>query len=198
MVCCVRLPDFPVIVTVTVPVAALRVVVRVNVLEPTAGFGLKDAAVPLCKPEAESVTFPAKPLFGVMVMVVVPLLPRPILRLAGVADKLKLGVPLTAKESVVELLRLPLTPSMVIVKVPTAALLLTVKVNKLVLPVLEGLNDAVTPPGRPEADKLTVPLNPLSGVTVMELPTWAPCETPNPEGAAERVNVAAGFTASVT
>ncbi|HKF26338.1 MAG TPA: hypothetical protein VKB24_10185, partial [Candidatus Acidoferrum sp.] len=149
--------------TVTVPVAALRVVDRVNVLEPTAGFGLKDAAVPLCKPEAESVTFPAKPLFGVMVMVVVPLLPRPILRLAGVADKLKLGAPLTAKESVVELLRLPLTPLMVIVKVPTAALLLAVKVNKLVLPVLEGLNDAVTPPGRPEADKLTVPLNPLSG-----------------------------------
>jgi hypothetical protein len=156
---------------VTVPVAALRVVDKVNVLEPTAGFGLKDAAVPLCMPEAESVTFPAKPLLGTMVMMTVPLLLRPILRLAGVADKLKFGAPLTAKESVVELLTLPLTPWIVTVKVPMAALVLAVKVKVLLLAVLAGLNDAVTPAGRPEAERLTVPLNPLSGVTVMVLLT---------------------------
>jgi len=183
---------------VTVPVAALRVVDRVNVLEPLAGFGLKDAAVPLRMPEAESVTFPAKPLLGVMVMMTEPWLLRPILRLAGVADKLKFGAPLTVRESVVELLTLPLTPWIVTVKVPMAALVLAVKVKALVLLVLAGLNDALTPPGSPEAERLTAPLNPLSGVTVMVLPTCAPCVTPNPAGAAERVNVAAGFTTSVT
>jgi hypothetical protein len=122
-------------------------------------------------PEAESVTLPAKPLLGVMVMRAVPLLLRPILRLAGVADKLKFGAPLTTKESVVELLTLPLTPLTVTVKVPMAALVLAVKVKVLVLVVLAGLNDAVTPPGRSEAERLTAPLNPLSGVTVMVLPT---------------------------
>ena len=104
-------------------------------------------------------------------MMTVPLLLRPILRLAGVADRLKFGAPLTAKESVVELLRLPLTPRMVTVKVPMAALVLAVKVKLLVLVVLAGLNDAVTPLGRPEAERLTAPLNPLSGVTVMVVPT---------------------------
>ena len=193
-----RFPDFPVIVIVTVPVAALRVVDKVNVLEPVAGFGLKDAVVPLCMPEAESVTFPAKPLLGVMVMMTEPWLLRPILRLAGAADKLKFGAPLTVRESVVELLTLPLTPLMVTVKVPMAALVLAVKVKVLVLEVLAGLNDAVTPPGRPEAERLTAPLNPLSGVTVMVLLTCAPCVTPSPAGAAERVKVAAGFTTSVT
>ena len=166
-----RFPEFPVIVIVTVPAVALRVVDNVKVLEPVAGFGLKDAAVPLRMPEAESVTFPAKPLLGRMVMMTVPLLLRPILRLAGAADRLKFGAPLTAKESVVELLRLPLTPRMVTVKVPMAALVLAVKVKPLVLVVLAGLNDAVTPLGRPEAERLTAPPNPLSGVTVMVVPT---------------------------
>ena len=106
-----------------------------------------------------------------MVMRARPLLLRPILRLAGVADKLKFGARLTAKETVVELLTLPLTPLMVTVKVPMAALVLAVKVKVLVLVVVVGLNDAVTPPGRPEAERMTAPLNPLSGVTVMVLPT---------------------------
>jgi len=108
---------------------------------------------------------------GCRVMATVPLLPRPILRLAGVADKLKFGAPTTVRESVVEVLTLPLTPLMVTVKVPMAALVLAVKVKVLVLVVLAGLNDAVTPPGTPEAERPTAPLNPLSGVTVMVLPT---------------------------
>lgn len=166
-----RFPDFPVIVIVTVPVVALRVVDKVKVLEPVAGLGLKDAVVPLRTPEEERVTLPAKPLLGVMVMMAVPLLLRPILRLAGEADKLKLGAPLTDKESVVELLTLPLTPLMVTVNVPMAAVVLAVKVKVLVLVALAGLNDALTPPGRPEAERLTAPLNPLSGVTLMVLPT---------------------------
>jgi len=180
---------------VTVPVAALRVVDKVNVLEPVAGFGLKDAVVPLCMPEAESVTFPAKPLLGVMVMTTAPLLARPILRLAGVADKLKFGAPTTVRESVVELLTLPLTPWMVTAKVPMAALVLAVKVKVLVLEVLAGLNDAVTPPGRPEAERLTAPLKPFCGVMVIAVPPLLPCTTFTVPGAAESAKSCAGAVA---
>jgi len=44
----------------------------------------------------------------------------------------------------------------------------------LVLVVLAGLNDAVTPDGRPEADKLTLPLKPFVGLTVIVSVALAP------------------------
>jgi hypothetical protein len=40
------------------------------------------------------------------------------------------------------------------------AVVLAVSVNVLVLVVLVGLKDAVTPLGKPEADKLTLPVKP--------------------------------------
>ena len=171
----VRVPDLPVMVMVTVPVVALRLADKVKVLEPVVGFGLKEAVVPLRMPEADKVTPELNPFVGAMVMVVAPLLFRAMLRLVGDADKLKLGAGVTVSEIVVDLLRLPLTPLMVIVKVPTAAALLAVSVNVLVVVVTTGLNDAVTPFGRPEADRLTAPLNPFEGVTAMLLVPWLPC-----------------------
>ncbi len=57
--------------------------------------------------------------------------------------------------------KLPDTPVTVTVTVPVAAVLLAVNVKVLVLVVLVGLNDAVTPLGRPEADKLMLPLKPF-------------------------------------
>jgi hypothetical protein len=71
--------------------------------------------------------------------------------------------------------------------VPVAAVLLAVSVNVLVLAVLLGLNDAVTPLGRPEADKLTLPVKPFCGVTMMVLAPLAPCTTDKLFGDAERV-----------
>lgn len=51
---------------------------------------------------------------------------------------------------------------------PVAAVLFAVNVNKLEPVVVGfGLNDAVTPLGRPEADRVTPPVNPFEGVTVM-------------------------------
>lgn len=74
----------------------------------------------------------------------------------------------------VKLLDVPLTER---VTVPIAAAPLTVSVNTLVLAVLGGLNDAVTPLGRPDADKLTFPVKPFSGVTVIVVVPLAPCVT---------------------
>ena len=57
--------------------------------------------------------------------------------------------------------KLPDAPVTVTIAVPVAAVLLAVNVNLLVLAVLLGLNDAVTPLGRPDADKPTLPLKPF-------------------------------------
>ena len=65
------------------------------------------------------------------------------------------------RESVVEFVRLPEVPVMVTVAVPNAAVLVAVRVSVLVVVVLLGLNNAVTPAGRPEAARLTLPLKPF-------------------------------------
>jgi hypothetical protein len=57
--------------------------------------------------------------------------------------------------------KLPELPVIVTVTVPVAAVLLAVNVSELVLVVLAGLKDAVTPLGNPVADRLTLPLKPL-------------------------------------
>jgi len=65
------------------------------------------------------------------------------------------------RETVVLLERLPEVPVMVTVTVPVVAVLLAESVSVLVLVALLGLNDAVTPFGIPEADKVTLLLKPF-------------------------------------
>ena len=78
-------------------------------------------------------------------------------------------------------------PVMVTVDVPVVAAALAVSINVLVLVVLLGLKEAVTPLGRPEADKLTLPLKPFCGVTVIVLVPLLPCTRVTPFGKAESV-----------
>jgi hypothetical protein len=63
------------------------------------------------------------------------------------------------------------------VAVPIAAVELAVKVATLVVAVEAGLNEAVTPAGRPETVSAALPVKPLLGVTVMVLVAMAPCTT---------------------
>ena len=148
-----------------VPILVLLLVANVSVLELLVGLGLNDALMPLRRPEAESVTLELKPFDGTTLTVAVPVAPRLMLRLVDEAASVKFGAPATVRETVVELVRLPLTPLIVAVNVPVAAEALAVNVAILVLVVLLGLKDAVTPAGNPEADKLTLPLKPFCGVT---------------------------------
>src|SRR5271156_4174889 len=84
-------PETPVMVTVLVPVVAVLLAVNVNVLlVPVAGFGLNDEVTPLPRPVADKVTLPAKPLDGVIVIVVVPCDDRSMVKLVGDADRVKL------------------------------------------------------------------------------------------------------------
>jgi hypothetical protein len=78
------------------------------------------------------------------------------------------------RESVVACDNPPDAPETVTVTVPVAAVLPAVSVNVLVFAVLAGLNDAVTPLGRPDAGKLTLLLNPFCAVTVMLLVPLVP------------------------
>ena len=78
-------------------------------------------------------------------------------------------------EIVAVFVKLPEVPVIVTGNVPTPAVLAAVRVRELVVAVVLGLNEAVTPAGRPEADKLTLPLKPNCGVTVMVFVLLVPC-----------------------
>jgi hypothetical protein len=181
----VKVPEVPVMVTVTVTGAAVVLAVSVNVLVPVVLVGLKEAVTPLGRPEAEKLTLLLKPFCGVTVIVLVPLVPWVSAKLLGDAESIKAGF--TVRETVVAFDKLPAVPVMVTVTVPVVAVLLAVSVNVLVPVVPLGLNDAVTPLGKPEADKLTLPLKPFCGVTVMLLVPLAPCIIVKLLGEAESV-----------
>ena len=84
----------------------------------------------------------------------------------GEGESVKLGL-VTVNATVVLAVRLPDVPLMVTVDVPTVAELLAVSVNTL--DPVAGLvpKEAVTPLGRPDAARVTLPLNPFAPVTVM-------------------------------
>jgi len=78
------------------------------------------------------------------------------------------GADLTVAARVVVAVNPPEVPVMVAVEVPAVAELLAVSVSTLVPVVGFGANDAVTPPGSPDAARLTLPLKPFIGMTVIE------------------------------
>jgi hypothetical protein len=83
--------------------------------------------------------------------------------------------------------KLPEVPVMVTGNVPMAAVLLAVSVNVLAVLAGFGLNDAVTPLGKPDADKVTLPPNPFWALTVIVLVPLAPCERVKLLGDADRM-----------
>jgi hypothetical protein len=101
---------------------------------------------------------------------------------------------------VVEFDKLPEVPVMVTVAVPVVAVLLAVSVSVLVLVVLLGLSVAVTPLGWPEGDRLTLPVKPFCGVTVIVLVPLVPWVIVKLDGDAERLKFgwAAEFTVRLT
>ena len=71
----IKLPDAPVMITVTVPVVAVLLAVTVNVLVLVAGFGLNEAVTPVGRADVERLTLPLKPFCGATVTVPVLLVP---------------------------------------------------------------------------------------------------------------------------
>ena len=93
--------------------------------------------------------------------------------------------------------RVPDFPMTVTTPVPRDAPLLAVNVRLLAVLVGFDENAAVIPFGRPVADRVTLPVNPPDGATVMVLVAFAPCLTDSVAGEAARVKLGA-FTTNVT
>jgi hypothetical protein len=160
---------------------------RVSVLVFLVLLGLKDAVTPAGRLDAVKPTLPVKPFCGMTAMVEVALAPRARLNEFGEADRAKFGGGVTVRETVVACDRPPDVPVIVTVAVPRTAVPLTVSVSVLLLVVLVGLKAAVTPLGRPEAEKLTPLANPLSGLTMIVLVPFVPRATLRLLGEADRV-----------
>ena len=96
------------------------------------------------------------------------------LTLLGDDERTKFPAIVTVREIVVELVSLPEVPVSVSVAVPVLAVLLALSVNTLDVVAGFGLNDAVTPFGRPETAKLTFPLKPFNWLTLIVLVAGAP------------------------
>jgi hypothetical protein len=176
-------PEVPVIVTVAVPTVAMEeaVSVRVEFALPLAGgvTGLVEnvAVTPLGRPLALNVVAELNPPVLVTVIVLVPLVPCVTVTEVGAAETLKFGevVEFTVNASVVVAVRLPEVPVIVTVAVPVVAVLLAVSVIRLVPVVGFVPNVAVTPLGRPDAARFTLPENPFTSWTVMVLVPLPPC-----------------------
>jgi hypothetical protein len=171
-----RAPEVPVTVTLTVAAVTELAAVSVSVLALIVLTGLKAAVTPLGRPVAARITLPLNPFSGLTVRVLVPLVPGVRLRLTADAERVKLGTAIV-RPIVAVLLSVPETPVTVTVAVPPTAELAAVSVKVLEPLVLAGLKDAVTPFGRPVADRLTLALNPFAGVTVIVLVVLLPAET---------------------
>ena len=194
----VRVPDVPVIVTVDVPSVAVALAARVKVLVLVAGLELKLAVTPLGNPEADKMTLPLKPFDGLIVIALVSLVPCTSVKLLGLAESAKVGDGLTVNAIEVVSLRLPDVPVTVTVAAPVVAVALAVRVNNVEELLGFGLNAAVTPAGKPEAEKLTVPLKPFAGVIEMVLLAVVPCTMVALVGLAESAKVGAGATVRVS
>lgn len=99
------------------------------------------------------------------------------------------GLRLTVRLSVVVLVNVPEMPPTVTVTVPVAAVALAVKVSVLVVVAGLGLNSAVTPLGKPQTERVTLPLKPSAGVMVMVLVPLLPSAMVTLVGLAESVKL---------
>jgi hypothetical protein len=91
-----RLPEVPVMVTVSVPEVAESLTVSVNTLVPVVGFEPNFAVTPLGRPVAASVTLPVNPFAGAIVMVLAALPPGATLKVLVELESVKLGETLVA------------------------------------------------------------------------------------------------------
>jgi hypothetical protein len=174
----VSVPLTAVTVTVAAPRVAVLEAVKVRVLVPVVEAGLKAAVTPAGNPLVLSAAEPVNPPEGVTVRTLEPVPTCATETLAGLADKVKLGVwtAVTVKLMLAVCVSVPLTPVTVTVAAPRVAVLEAVKVRVLALVVEAGLKLAVTPAGKPLAVSATAPANPLSRVIVTALvavPPWA-------------------------
>ena len=162
-VCAERAPDVPVMVRVAGPTTAEAAA------ESFSEVPVNAAVTPVGNPLMVSTGVPVKPLSAVTVIVLVPDEPCVTLKLAGAAPRVKLDPAFTVKLNVAVAKDVPEVPVTVTVLVPGVAPDAALKVATLVVAVVAGLNETVTPVGRVEVVSVTLPVKPFLGVTVIVL-----------------------------
>ena len=135
---------------------------------------VNEAVTPEGKPPTVKVGVPVKPFRGVTVTVLEADAPCVTIKLAGAVANVKLGAAFTARLSVAELDVVPEVPIAVTEVAPTAAADVALNVATLVVEVAAGLKETVTPLGRAEVVRVTLPAKPFLGVTVTVLVALAP------------------------
>jgi len=166
-----KVPETPLTMRVYVPFTAVLPAVIVMMLLAVAVAALKAAVTPVGSVPVVSATLPLKPFTAPTAIVVVELPGRTTVTTALDGVKVKLGAS-TENVSVAVLLTLPERPVIVSGYVPATAVVPTVNVSVLEAAAVEertveaGLKTAVTPAGRPVTASPTVPVKPLTGVTV--------------------------------
>jgi len=195
-----RLPLAPVTVIVAAPSVAVLDTDRVRtLLLPVAGLELKLGVTPAGNPLALNVTPPVKPPVRVIVIVLVPLAPRLIVKLAGLAESVKSGVctSLTVRLNGIFRVRPPPVPVMVSATAPSVAVLDAVTVISVLPPGAGfGLKLMVTPPGAAPELNVTLSAKPPVRVMVIVLVPLAPRATFRLVGEADsaKSGVAGWFT----
>jgi hypothetical protein len=174
----VSVPEVPVMVIVEVPAAAVLLAASVSTLEVVEDVGLNAAVTPVGKPVAAKDTLPVNGLTSVTVIVSVPL--EPATTDSAVVDGFSVKVPVpetTLNVMGAVAVLLPEVPVTVTVNAPVVAVVLAVSLRTAEVVVDAGLNEAVTPLGRPDAVNDTVPVNPPRSVTVIVSVPLAPWVT---------------------
>jgi hypothetical protein len=165
----------------------------VRTLEVVEDAGLKVGVTPLGWPDAANVTLPVSGLTSVTVIVSVPLEPAATESVVDEGFKVKLPVEVTFSVKEVVALLLPEFPVTVTVNAPVVAVLLAVSVRTVDVAEDVGLNEEVTPLGRPDTLNDTVPVNPGRSVTVMVSVALVPWATERVVGDDARVKPVAGM-----
>jgi hypothetical protein len=199
----VRLPPVPFTVIVAAPSVAALDTERVRtLLFPVAGLGLKLEVTPLGKTPALNVTPLVKPPVRAILIALVPLAPRFIVKLAGLAERVKSGVAtsLTVRLIIRFFDMPPPLPVTVTAAAPSVAALDAERVRTLLFPVAGlGLKLAVTPPGKTPVLNVTPLVKPPVLVMAIVLVPLAPRLMVRLVGEAASVKSGVGgwFTVSV-
>jgi len=193
----VRPPPEALIVTVAVPVVAVLEAEKVTVLVPAPGAailaGTKLAVTPDGSPDVERVTAELNPPDGVTVRPTGAVAPRTTLAADGAAVSARAGAgAVTVRATVVVFVTAPPVPVIVTVTVPSAAVLDAVKV------AVFDAKPAVTPDGSPDAEYVTVELNPPEGVTVSVVCAEAERRTVTDVGLAASIKLGGAVTVTAT
>jgi hypothetical protein len=144
-------------------------------------------------------TVPVNPFVAETAIVEVPATPMVTVTLVGLATSVKLGAGFTVKATVAECDKLPLAPVIVTVKVPVAVpvheSVEVAEVVEVLNVTLVGDNVHVRPvEGETVSERATVPVKPLSAVTVSVEVPGVPTTTVRVVGLAATLKSAAAVT----